>query len=243
VFTLFTVWPGWEILPLMQTKITILLADDHTVVRQGIRALLTAERDFQVVGEVSTGRQAVTAARELQPNVVVMDIAMPYLNGLEATRQISMEAPASKVLVLSTYSDDQYVQQLIEAGAIGYLVKQTAATDLVRAIREAQQGNSFFTPSIAKRLRDQWRDTFANEQPANKPEEVLTARETEVLQLIAEGRPNKQIAAELCISAKTVEKHRQTLKSKLNIHHIAGLTQHAIARGMIECSFGLKPGV
>jgi DNA-binding NarL/FixJ family response regulator len=227
----------------MQKKITILLADDHTVVRQGIRALLSCEADFQIVGEVGTGRQAVAAARELQPDVVVMDIAMPYLNGLEATRQITMQTPTTKVLVLSTYSDDQYIQQLIEAGAIGYLVKQTAAMDLVRAIREAHQGNSFFTPSIAKRLRDQCREVFANGQPANKPEHTLTPREAEVLQLIAEGRPNKQIAAELCISAKTVEKHRQTLKCKLNVHHIAGLTRHAIARGMIECSFGLKQGV
>lgn len=227
----------------MQKKITILLADDHTVVRQGIRALLTCEADFQILGEVGTGRQAVTAARELRPDVIVMDIAMPYLNGLEATRQICTQAPATKVLVLSTYSDDQYVQQLIEAGAIGYLVKQTAAMDLVRAIREAHQGNSFFTPSVAKRLRDQCREVFANGQPANRPEDMLTPREAEVLQLIAEGRPNKQIAAELCISAKTVEKHRQTLKSKLNIHHIAGLTRHAIARGMIECSFGLKPSL
>jgi DNA-binding NarL/FixJ family response regulator len=230
-------------LPLMQTKITILLADDHTVVRQGIRALLTCEADFQIVGEVGTGRHAVTAARDLKPNVIVMDIAMPYLNGLEATRQISAQTPATKVLVLSTYSDDQYIQKLIEAGAIGYLVKQTAAMDLVRAIREAHQGNAFFSPSIAKRLRDQCREVFANRQPTNKPEEALSLREAEVLQLIAEGRPNKQIAAELCISSKTVEKHRQTLKSKLNIHHIAGLTRHAISRGMIECSFGLKPGV
>lgn len=228
----------------MQTKIRILLADDHTVVRQGIRALLMAEGDFQIVGEVGTGRQAVTIAKELQPDVVVMDIAMPSLNGLEATRQISTQVPASKVLVLSTYSDDHYVRQLIEAGAIGYLVKQTAANDLVRAIREAHKGNSFFTPSIAKRLRDQCRDAFANGgQPANGRVDMLTPREAEVLQLIAEGRPNKQIAAELCISAKTVEKHRQTLMSKLNIHHIAGLTQHAIARGMIECNFGFKQGV
>src|SRR5437867_6650267 len=125
-------------------KITILLADDHTLVRQGFRALLEAERDIAIVGEAGTGRQAVQLAKKLRPDVVVMDIAMPLLNGLEATRQIIKEVPSSKVLVLSSYSDDEYVQQLTEAGASGYLLKQTAATDLVKAIREAKQGYYFF---------------------------------------------------------------------------------------------------
>jgi DNA-binding NarL/FixJ family response regulator len=222
-------------------KITVLLADDHTVVRQGLRALLVVEGDIEIVGEADTGRQAVAMAKKLMPDVVVMDIAMPLLNGLEATRQITTQLPASKVLILSSYRDDEYVQQLTEAGAAGYLVKQTAANDLLKAIREAHKGNAFFSPSIAKRLRDQCREAFVSGQPVKKRSDYLTTREAEVLQLIAEGQANKQIAAELCISIKTVEKHRQQVMNKLNIHDVAGLTRHAISKGIIESNVGTKP--
>lgn len=222
-------------------KITVLLADDHTVVRQGLRALLVVEGDIEIVGEADTGRQAVMMAKKLLPDVVVMDIAMPLLNGLEATRQITKQVPNTKVLVLSSYSDDEYVQQLTEAGAAGYLVKQTAANDLLKAIREAHRGNAFFSPSIAKRLRDQCREAFVSGQPVRKRTDYLTSREAEVLQLIAEGQANKQIAAELCISIKTVEKHRQQVMNKLNIHDVAGLTRHAISKGIIESNAGIKP--
>src|SRR5438046_8300510 len=139
-------------------KITVLLADDHTLVRQGFRALLEAEPDLAIVGEAETGRQAVQLAKRLRPDVVLMDIAMPLLNGLEATRQIIKEVPSSKVLVLSSYSDDEYVRQVTEAGAAGYLLKQTAAQDLIRAIREASTGNAFFSPAIAKRLLENYRE-------------------------------------------------------------------------------------
>src|SRR6478735_8074365 len=219
-------------------KISVLLADDHIVVRQGLRALLMAEEDINIVGEADNGRQAVQLAKKLLPDVVVMDIAMPVLNGLEATRQITRTIPSTKVLVLSSYSDDEYVQQLTEAGAAGYLIKQTAATDLLKAIREAQRGNAYFSPSIAKRLRDQCREAFVSGQPVKKRGDYLTTREAEVLQLIAEGQANKQIAAELCISIKTVEKHRQQVMNKLNIHDGAGLTRHAISRGIIESNGG-----
>jgi DNA-binding NarL/FixJ family response regulator len=221
-----------------QKRITVLLADDHTVVRQGLRALLVVEGDIEIVGEADTGRQAVQLAKKLVPDVIVMDIAMPLLNGLEATRQITKQLPASRVLILSSYSDDEYVQQLTEAGAAGYLVKQTAANDLLKAIREAHRGNAFFSPSIAKRLRDQCREAFVSGQPVKKRGDYLTTREAEVLQLIAEGQANKQIAAELCISIKTVEKHRQQVMNKLNIHDVAGLTRHAISRGIIESNGG-----
>jgi len=214
-------------------KITVLLADDHTVVRQGLRALLEAEEDMTVVGEAENGRQAVQMAKRLQPEVVVMDIAMPQLNGLEATRQISKESPKSHVLILSSYSDDEYVQQLTDAGASGYLVKQTAATDLVAAIREARKGNAFFSPAISKRLLDHYRSSV-NRPSDQKKAPKLTAREMEVLQLIAEGFANKQIAGELFISIKTVEKHRQQLMHKLDIHDVAGLTRYAISKGVIE---------
>lgn len=220
-------------------KINVLLVDDHTVVRQGLKALLKSEEDIEVIGEAENGRQAVMMAKKTPPDVVVMDVAMPLMNGLEATRQILRSAPNTKVLVLTSYGDDECVAQLMQAGASGYLIKQTAANDLLKAIREVQRGNAFFSPSIAKRLRDQCRASFTSGQSARKTGE-LTSRESEVLQLIAEGFSNKQIAAELTISIKTVEKHRQQVMNKLHIHDIAGLTRYAISKGMIERT---TPGV
>src|ERR1051325_5538982 len=221
-------------------KINVLLADDHTVVRQGFRALLEAEQDIAVVGEAETGRQAGGLARKLRPDVVLMDIAMPTLNGLEATRQILKELPDIKVLILSSYSDDEYVRQLTEAGAAGYLLKQTAAAELLKAIREARRGNAFFSPAISKRIMDHYRETLLKGVPVRKSTDLLTTREAEVLQLIAEGKANKQIAVELSISIKTVEKHRQQLMNKLDIHDIAGLTRYAISKGVIEAGVGAK---
>jgi DNA-binding NarL/FixJ family response regulator len=215
-------------------KITVLLTDDHAVVRQGLRALLEAEPDIDVVGEAESGRQALVLAEKLRPDVIIMDIAMPLLNGLEATRQITRKFPSCRVLVLSSYSDDDYVQQLTEAGAAGYMVKQTASNELIKAIREANKGNAYFSPSIAKRLRDHCRDGFHRGDTTRKVGARLTSRELEVLQLIAEGHANKQIASELAISIKTVEKHRQQAMDKLNIHDIAGLTRYAIMKGIIE---------
>ncbi len=217
-------------------KINVLLADDHTIVRQGFRLLLQAEPDIDVVAEADNGRQAVELARKLRPDVVVMDIAMPLLNGLEATRQLLKHLPSARVLVLSSYSDDEYIHQLSEAGAAGYLLKQTAAADLIKAIREVKKGNAFFSPAISKRLVDHYRETLVRGVPVKKRLDVLTSREAEVLQLVAEGLANKQIAAELCLSIKTVEKHRQQLMNKLGIHETAGLTRYAIAKGVIETS-------
>jgi len=215
--------------------ITVLLADDHMVVREGLRALLEAESDIEVVGEAETGRQAVALARKLLPAVVVMDIAMPLLNGLEATRQILMAAPKTRILILSAHGDDAYVEQVTELGAAGYLIKQNSALVLPKAIREAHKGNTFFSPSILRRLRDrQTKSPHGLRGRHKKPAAVLTSREMEVLQLIAEGNANKQTAAELGISIKTVEKHRQHLMSKLDIHDTAGLTRYAIAAGIIE---------
>jgi DNA-binding NarL/FixJ family response regulator len=216
-------------------KIGVLLADDHAVVRQGLRALLEAEGDIVVVGEVENGRLAVAQTKKLLPDVVVMDVAMPGMNGAEATRQIVRNVPSAKVLVLTSYGDDDYVTQLLDAGASGYLLKQTAAADLLKAIRQVRGGNAFFSPAIAKRLRQDDRETSAG-SPSTTKLSKLTSREAEVLQLVAEGFANKQIAAELTISIKTVEKHRQQAMNKLNIHDIAGLTRYAIAKGWVERS-------
>jgi DNA-binding NarL/FixJ family response regulator len=218
-------------------RITVLLAEDHEIVREGFRKLLEAEDDIEVIGEAQTGRQAVELTKKLRPAVVVMDIAMPLLNGLEATRQIRKTVPSTKIVILSAHSDDAYVDQAISIGAVGFLLKQTSSHDLSTAIREVQKGNTFFSPSIAKRLHNQ--KTPAGGGALRKKVARLSSRELEVLQLIAEGKANKETAAELGISIKTVEKHRQNLMAKLNIHEISGLTRYAISAGIIESSVQL----
>ena len=214
--------------------IRVLLAEDHTVVREGLRALLQAEGDIKVVGEAETGRQAVELTRKLRPDVVVMDIAMPLLNGLEATRQIRKVLPGTRVLILSAHGDDAYVEQARAMGAAGFLLKQTSAQVLARAVRQAHQGHLYYSPVIARRLRSRGAEPPDRLTLLKKRGARLSSREAEVLQLIAEGLANKQIAVELGISVKTVEKHRQHLMEKLNIHDTAGLTRYAIAAGIIE---------
>jgi DNA-binding NarL/FixJ family response regulator len=215
-------------------KTTVLLTEDHVVVRQGLRSLLTAEADIEVVGEAGDGRQAVKMARDLRPDVVVMDIAMPMLNGLEATCQIVGDGIPTKVLILSSYADDEYVHELTDAGASGYLVKQSAAIELIKAVREIAKGNAYYSPSILMRLLELYREAYVKSRRLGPRNEHLTSREQEVLQMVAEGYVNKQIAGTLHLSIKTVEKHRQQLMDKLNIHEIAGLTRYAIAHGIVE---------
>jgi DNA-binding NarL/FixJ family response regulator len=217
-------------------RITVLLAEDHKIVRQGLRLLIESDGDIEIVGEAKTGREAVQMTGELRPDVIVMDIAMPLLNGLEATRQILKAFPATKVLILSAHSDPEYVEQVVKVGALGYLVKQSSGEVVAQAIRELQRGKTIFTASIAKRLRDEYQKSPDGVGLRKKGDTQLTSREAELLQLIAEGHVNKQIASELGISIKTVEKHRQHLMEKLNIHDIAGLTRFAIAKGIIESS-------
>jgi DNA-binding NarL/FixJ family response regulator len=217
-------------------KVRVLIADDHTLVREGLRALLRTETDIEIVGEAQTGREAVELAKTLNPDVVLMDIAMPLLSGLEATRQIVKRLPSARVLILSSYSDDDYVLQLAEAGGAGYLLKQASGADVARAIREVRNGNAFFSPAISKRLSDRYRESIVTGIPVKNRSSLLTSRETEVLQLIAEGGGNKHIAAELGISVKTVERHRQRLMDKLGIHDVAGLTRYAISKGLVETS-------
>jgi two-component system, NarL family, nitrate/nitrite response regulator NarL len=215
-------------------RITVLLAEDHQIVREGFRSLLKHERDIEVIGEAANGRQAVQLTRKLRPAVVVMDIAMPLLNGMEAARQIRKDFPDTKVLFLSAHSDDAYVDQVAVLGATGFLLKQTSSENLATAIREVHKGNSFYSQSISKRVKDRSGKSVDREGNFKKKNNRLSSREVEVLQLIAEGKPNKQVAAELGVSFKTVDKHRQHLMSKLDIHDVAGLTRYAIAEGIIE---------
>jgi DNA-binding NarL/FixJ family response regulator len=216
------------------TRITTLLVDDHTLIRQGVRVLLEAEDDIVVVGEAQDGRQAVEMALRLRPDVVVMDIAMPLLNGIEATRQILDALPKTRVLILSAHSDEEYVERVTGLGAAGYVLKQSSLEDLATAIRTARAGKLYVSPSISRGHRGVGGVTILRRRSPLPTPMPLTSREAEVLQLVAEGKANKQTAAELRISIKTVEKHRQHLMTKLDIHDVAGLTRYAIAIGSIE---------
>lgn len=213
---------------------TILLAEDHTFVREGFRRMLELQPDFKVVGEADNGRRAVAMATRLVPGITLMDIAMPYLNGLEATRQMLKTNPAARVIILSAHGDDAYIAEATAAGAAGFLLKQSSGETVCKAIREVAAGRAFFSPSVAVRLRR--RKEGSGKLAAKEGGHQLSSREMEVLQLIAEGRPNKETAAELGISVKTVEKHRENLMAKLDIHDTAGLTRYAIATGVIESS-------
>jgi len=220
-------------------RITVLLAEDHMIVREGFRKMLELEDDFEIVGEAQDGRAAVALVKKFHPEVVLMDIAMPLLNGLEATRQILKVVPTTKVLMLSAHSDEAYVKNATDSGAMGFLLKQTSAYEVCRAIREISKGETFFSPSISKRLDHQNKKSPDRAGLPIRKNIELTSREMEVLQLIAEGKANKETASELGISIKTIEKHREHLMDKLDIHDTAGLTRYAISTGVIENSVQL----
>lgn len=212
-------------------KIRVLVADDHTIVRKGLCALLNSEPNIEVVGEAEDGREAVERIGKIKPDVVLMDISMPSLNGFEATRQIRKGHPGIRILVLTMHTNEEYIFEILQAGASGYVLKKSAPSDLVSAINAVYQGSAFLSPPVAEKVIERLKGmTVDNETKKVK----LTEREREVLQLIAEGCTNKEIAKRLFISVKTVESHRTHLMEKLDIHHAAGLTKYAIQKRIIQ---------
>ena len=222
-----------EIRNLKSEIVRVLLAEDHTIVRKGLRSLLNGEAGIEMIGEAEDGREAVEKVQQLLPDVVLMDITMPSLTGLEATRQIKKRFPEVKVVILTVHANEEYIFQILRAGASGYLVKQAAPTELLSAIQAAYRGESFLSPSISRKVIEEYIQQA--EATAEKDSyDQLTDREREVLQLIAEGHSNREIAELLHISVKTVETHRAHLMDKLDIHSTAKLTQYAIRKGVIR---------
>jgi two-component system response regulator NreC len=216
-----------------ETVIRVMLVDDHTILREGVRALLASEPEIVVVGEASDGQEALDKVEALRPDIVLMDMVMPRMNGLEATGHIKRRHPEVKVLILSMYDDDEYVQQVIQAGASGYLLKGMAADDLILAIREVQAGSSFLNPTVAAKLIEDYVRRVRGDAD-DSTGEPLTAREREVLKLIAEGNTNQEIADVLCLSRKTVESHRSNIMRKLDLHDVTELVKYALRKGLIR---------
>ena len=207
---------------------TIMLADDHAVVRQGFRMILAAQWDMEVVAEVSNGREAVEQAERLQPDVCVMDVTMPELNGIEATRRLAKVSPRTRVLALSMHKDSVYVREILRAGAKGYLLKDSSETDFLNAVRAVATGKGYLSPEVSNAVLDDYRKHVTN------PIDLLSTREREVLQLIAESKTNKDIANGLNLSVYTVEAHRGRIMEKLNLHSIGELVRFAVRNGLID---------
>lgn len=211
-------------------SISILLVDDHRMMREGLRLLLDQEPEFQVVGEAADGRTAVELARQLQPDVVIMDIGMPDLNGIEATRKMRDASGSSRIVALSTYSDKRYVLSMLGAGASGYVLKSAAAEELVRAIQQVMQGEKYLSPDLTGAVVNEYLHRLKT--PGIAQGKLLGPREREVLQMLAEGKTSKEIAASLNIAVKTVDMHRQNIMNKLDLHSVAELTKYAIREGL-----------
>jgi len=218
------------------SRIKVLLAEDHTIVRKGIRSLLDDQPNIEVIGEAEDGREAIEKVEKLAPDIILMDNTMPILNGLEATRQIKKRFPEIKILILTMHTNEEYILQFLRVGASGYLVKQTAPTELVSAIEAVYRGDSFLSPSISRTIIDEY---LRQAEATGKWDsyDSLTDREREVLQLLAEGYSTKEIADHLHISAKTVGVHKINLMHKLNLHSQSELTKYAIRKGIISLDY------
>ena len=209
-------------------RIRILLADDHAVVRQGFKMILAAQPDMEIVGEAGNGRVAVELAEQLRPDIVVMDVAMPELNGIEATRRLAASLPHTRVLALSMHKDSVYVREILRAGARGYLLKDSPAPDLVAAVRAVASGEGYLSPAVSNAVLDDYR------RHVTDPIDLLTSREREVLQMLAEGKTNKEIAGVLNLSVYTVDAHRGRIMEKLNLHSINELVRFAVRNGLVD---------
>jgi two-component system response regulator NreC len=209
-------------------KIRVLLADDHALVRQGFRLILSSQPDIEIVGEAGNGRETVELAEKLRPDVVVMDVAMPEMNGIEATRRLAELAPRTRVLALSMYKDSVYVREILRAGARGYLLKDAIDRDLVAAVRAVAAGEGYLSPAVSEAVLSDYR------RHVSDPLDLLTPREREVLQLIAEGKTNKEIAAALNLSVYTVDAHRGRIMEKLNVHSVSELVRFAVRAGLVN---------
>jgi len=212
----------------MREKIHILLADDHAVVRQGFKMILAAQPDMEIVGEAGNGREALDLAGQLQPDVIVMDVAMPELNGIEATRRVADVSPRSRVLALSMHKDSVYVREILRAGARGYLLKDSISSDLLAAVRAIARGEGYLSPGVSDAVLNDYR------QHVTDPIDLLTSREREVLQMIAEGKTNKEIATVLSLSVYTVDAHRGHIMEKLNVHSVTDLVRFAVRAGLVD---------
>ena len=212
----------------MREKIHILLVDDHAVVRQGFKMILAAQPDMEIVGEAGNGREALDLAGQLQPDVIVMDVAMPELNGIEATRRVADVSPRSRVLALSMHKDSVYVREILRAGARGYLLKDSISSDLLAAVRAIARGEGYLSPGVSDAVLNDYR------RHVTDPIDLLTSREREVLQMIAEGKTNKDIATVLNLSVYTVDAHRGRIMEKLNVHSVTDLVRFAVRCGLVD---------
>ena len=212
----------------MSQKIRILLADDHAVVRQGFKMILAAQPDMEIVGEAGNGREAVEMAEHLHPDVAVIDVAMPELNGIEATRRMGESTPRTRVLALSMHKDSVYVREILRAGARGYLLKDQIASDLIAAVRAVARGEGYISPAVSDAVLNDYR------RHVSDPIDLLTSREREVLQMIAEGKTNKEIATVLDLSVYTIDAHRGRIMEKLNLHSVNELVRFAVRNGLID---------
>jgi DNA-binding NarL/FixJ family response regulator len=212
----------------MREKIRILLADDHAVVRQGFKMILAAQPDMEIVGEAGNGREALDLAGQLQPDVIVMDVAMPELNGIEATRRVADLSPRSRVLALSMHKDSVYVREILRAGARGYLLKDSISSDLLAAVRAIARGEGYLSPGVSDAVLNDYR------RHVTDPIDLLSSREREVLQMIAEGKTNKEIATVLNLSVYTVDAHRGRIMEKLNVHSVTDLVRFAVRSGLVD---------
>jgi len=217
-----------------ERSITILLADDHTIVRQGLAKLLEGESRFRVVGEACDGREAISKVEQLKPDVVIMDIAMPLLNGIEATRQIKKVHPKTRVVILSMHSHNRFISELFSLGASGYLLKDSSGTDIISAIDAAMRGDTYLSPSISRRVIEDYVSLKRSKSSREELYSMLTNREREVFQMIAEGRSTKEIADVLCVSISTVKTHRSNITEKLQMDNISQLIHFAIELGIVE---------